>query len=167
MSDKNGGAKNDDVGKIPHPAAVDPAAQIASAFREYNSSKSGLSSDEAKRRLAQYGPNALEDETESKWHKLLLYFCGPLPFLIEGAAIISALRRDWPDFAVVTGLLLYNAVVGFWQDNKAANALAALKKGLAHRARVLRDGQWVSQDAASLVPGMWSASKRARSSRQT
>ena len=130
-----------------------PAAQIASAYRKYNSSKDGLSSDEAKRRLAQYGPNALEDHTESKWHKLLLYFWGPLPFLIEAAAVISALRRDWPDFAVVTGLLLYNAIVGFWQDNKAANALAALKKGLAPRARVLRDGQWAAQDAAGLVPG--------------
>jgi H+-transporting ATPase len=152
MSDKNGGAKSDIVGKIPDRAA-DPAAQIASAFREYNSSKKGLSSDEAKRRLAQYGPNALEDQTESKWHKLLLYFWGPFPFLIEAAAVISALRRDWPDFAVVTGLLVYNAAVGFWQDNKAANALAALKKGLAPRARVLRDGQWASLDAAALVPG--------------
>jgi H+-transporting ATPase len=152
MSDKNGGAKSDIVGKIPDRAA-DPAAQIASAFREYNSSKKGLSSDEAKRRLAQYGPNALEDQTESKWYKLLLYFWGPFPFLIEAAAVISALRRDWPDFAVVTGLLVYNAAVGFWQDNKAANALAALKKGLAPRARVLRDGQWASLDAAALVPG--------------
>ena len=137
----------------PRQAVGDPAARIASAFHATNSSKSGLSSDEAKRRLAQYGPNALEDRTESKWHKLFSYFWGPLPFLIEAAAIISALRRDWPDFAVVTGLLLYNAIVGFWQDNKAANALAALKKGLAPRARVLRDNQWVTVDAASLVPG--------------
>ena len=137
----------------PSPATTDPAAQIASAFHTCNSSKKGLSAEEAKQRLLQYGPNALEDHTESKWHKLLSYFWGPLPFLIEAAAIISALRRDWPDFAVVTGLLIYNGVVGFWQDNKAANALAALKKGLAPRARVLRDGQWASCDAAALVPG--------------
>ena len=106
-------------------ATGDPAAKIASAFHATNSSKNGLSAAEAKRRLAQYGRNALEDRTESKWHKLLSYFWGPLPFLIEVAAVISALRSDWPDFAVVTGLLLYNAGVGFWQDNKAANALAA------------------------------------------
>jgi H+-transporting ATPase len=134
-------------------ATGDPAAKIVSAFHATNSSKNGLSSAEAKRRLAQYGRNALEDRTESKWHKLLSYFWGPLPFLIEVAAVISALRSDWPDFAVVTGLLLYNAAVGFWQDNKAANALAALKKGLAPRARVLRDNQWVTVDAAELVPG--------------
>ena len=135
------------------PPTGDSAAKIASAFHATNSSKSGLSSDEAKRRLAQYGRNALEDRTESKWHKLLSYFWGPLPFLIEAAAVISAVRRDWPDFVVVTGLLLYNAAVGFWQDNKAANALAALKKGLAPRARALRDNQWVTIDAAELVPG--------------
>ena len=73
--------------------------------------------------------------------------------MIEAAALISAVRQDWPDFGVVTGLLVYNAAVGFWQDNKAANALAALQKGLAPKARVLRDGQWRSIDAAELVLG--------------
>jgi magnesium-transporting ATPase (P-type) len=73
--------------------------------------------------------------------------------MIEAAALISLLRQDWPDFGVVTGLLLYNAAVGFWQDNKAASALAALKKGLALKARALRGGQWLSVDAAELVPG--------------
>jgi H+-transporting ATPase len=145
------GAKSQAVAR--HQAAGDPAANIASAFHATNSSKNGLSSDEAKLRLAQYGRNALEGHAESKWHKLLSYFWGPLPFLIEAAAVISALRRDWPDFAVVTGLLLYNAAVGFWQDNKAANALAALKRGLALQARVLRDNQWITIDATELVPG--------------
>jgi len=140
-------------GALAKSARLNPAEQIASEFQKFNSSKNGLSSEEAKRRLAQYGPNALDDRTESKWHKLLLYFWGPLPFLIEAAAVISALRRDWPDFFVVAGLLLYNAAVGFWQDNKAANALAALKKGLAPRARVLRDNKWDTSDAAGIVPG--------------
>ena len=63
-----------------------------------------------------------------------------MPWMIEAAALISLLRRDWPDFFVVAGLLVYNAAVGFWQDYKAANALDALKKGLAPKARVLRDG---------------------------
>ena len=54
---------------------------------------------------------------------------------------------------MVGGLLIYNAAVGFWQDYKASNALAALKKGLAPKARVLRDGTWLSIDAAELVPG--------------
>ena len=85
------------------------------------------------------GRNAIQAHEESRWGKLAGYFWGPIPWMIEAAALISLLRRDWPDFAVVTGLLLYNAAVGFWQDNKAANALAALKKGLgAEGARAAR-----------------------------
>ena len=73
--------------------------------------------------------------------------------MIEVAALISLLRHDWSDFLVVAGLLVYNAVVGFWQEYKASNALDALKKGLAPKARVLRDGSWQTLDAAALVPG--------------
>ena len=127
--------------------------RIAQRLQALDATREGLASAEAARRLAQYGPNSIVDRTESKWRRLLTYFWGPLPFLIEAAAIISGLRRDWPDFAIVTGLLLYNAVVGFWQDNKAANALAALKEGLAPRARALRDGAWTSIAAADLTPG--------------
>jgi H+-transporting ATPase len=126
---------------------------VAAVLQKEKTSRAGLSSTEAAQRLTQYGPNTIADRTESKWHKLAAYFWGPLPFLIEAAAIISALRRDWADFAVVTGLLIYNAVVGFWQDNKAANALAALKRGLALRARVSRDGKWDTINASDLVPG--------------
>ena len=126
---------------------------VAAVLQKEKTSRAGLSSAKAAQRLAQYGSNTIADRTESKWHKLAAYFWGPLPFLIEAAAIISALRRDWADFAVVTGLLIYNAVVGFWQDNKAANALAALKKGLALRARVSRDGKWDTINASDLVPG--------------
>jgi H+-transporting ATPase len=136
------------------PSEQAPAtASVAAVLQQEKTSRAGLSSAEAAHRLAQYGPNTIADRTESKWHKLAAYFWGPLPFLIEAAAIISALRRDWADFAVVTGLLIYNAVVGFWQDNKAANALAALKKGLALRARVSRDGKWDTINATDLVPG--------------
>ena len=127
--------------------------RVAQRLQALDATREGLASAEAARRLAQYGPNSIVDRTESKWRRLLTYFWGPLPFLIEAAAIISGLRRDWPDFAIVTGLLLYNAVVGFWQDNKAANALTALKKGLAPRARALRDGAWTSIAAADLTPG--------------
>ena len=70
-------------------ATGDPAAKIASAFHAANGSKNGLSAAEAKRRLAQYGRNAIEDRTESKWHKLATYFWGPLPWMIEAAALIS------------------------------------------------------------------------------
>lgn len=129
------------------------ATGIQEKFQVLQSTESGLSSDEAKTRLAAYGPNAIQVHEESKWHKLFGYFWGPIPWMIEVASLISLLRMDWPDFIVITGLLLYNAAIGFWQDNKAANALSALKKGLALRTQVKRDNKWVPLDAASLVPG--------------
>ncbi|HPB74538.1 MAG TPA: plasma-membrane proton-efflux P-type ATPase [Chromatiaceae bacterium] len=129
-----------------------PAA-ISAELAKLGTSSKGLSVDEAKSRLEQVGPNAIVAHEESRWTKLIGYFWGPIPWMIEAAALISLARRDWPDFAVVTGLLLYNAAVGFWQDNKAANALAALKKGLALKARALRGGHWLSIDSADLVPG--------------
>ena len=135
-----------------HPERLD-ADGIAGAFRDAGSSAQGLTAAEAATRLEKYGPNAIEAKEESRWHKLLGYFWGPIPWMIEAAAILSLMRFDWPDFAVVTGLLIYNAVIGFWQDSKAASALAALKKGLALKAKVMRDGQWVTIDAATLVPG--------------
>lgn len=91
------------------PEGASATTRVAAALQQEKSSRDGLSSAEAAHRLAQSGPNTIADRTESKWHKLVTYFWGPLPFLIEAAAIISALRRDWGDFAVVTGLLIYNA----------------------------------------------------------
>ena len=75
-----------------------------------NSSRStrprkGLSSAEAAARLAKFGRNAIVAKTESRWKKLATYFWGPLPWMIEAAALISLLRRDWSDFVVVGGLL--------------------------------------------------------------
>jgi H+-transporting ATPase len=129
------------------------ASAIAAKVAELRSSDKGLTSDEAKARHAKDGPNAIVAKEEPLWHKALAYFWGPIPWMIEAAALISLVRADWPDFFVVTGLLLYNGGIGFWQDAKAASALATLKKGLALKARVLRDGKWQDVDAADLVVG--------------
>jgi H+-transporting ATPase len=129
------------------------SAAVAAELQTLGSTPNGLSASEAQARLARYGRNVIEAHQPSRWRRLADYFWGPLPFMIEAAALLSLLRRDWSDFSVVAGLLFYNAAVGFWQDNKASNALDALKKGLAPKARVLRDGNWLSIDAAELVPG--------------
>jgi H+-transporting ATPase len=129
-----------------------PAA-IAAKLSALGTSPNGLTSEEAERRLSKDGPNAIVAKEEPLWHKAVGYFWGPIPWMIEAAALISLLRRDWPDFFVVAGLLIYNAAVGFWQDAKAASALAALRKGLALKARALRDGKWLDIDATELVVG--------------
>ena len=78
--------------------------------------------------------------------------------MIEIAVILSAAARHWPDFGIILVLLLANAVVGFWEEHQAGNAIAALKATLAIKARVKRDGKWVTPPARELVPGDASAS---------
>ncbi len=113
----------------------------------------GLSQEEAARRLEQYGPNAIHEEHLSIAARFFSYFWGPIPWMIEIAAILSAVVRHWEDFAVIALMLLINAGVGFWEEYKADNAIEALKQNLALRSRVLRDGQWNEIEARTLVPG--------------
>ncbi len=116
-------------------------------------SPQGLSSDEARKRLTQFGPNALEEKKFNPLLKFLGYFWGPIPWMIEIAAILSAVVGHWDDLSIILILLLFNALVGFWQEYKAANALEALKKQLAVKSRALRDGKWQELAADQLVPG--------------
>ena len=124
----------------------------AEVYRQLESSEQGLSEPEAQQRLVQLGRNALEDKQVSPLVRFLSYFWGPIPWMIEVAAVLSALVRHWVDFSIILALLVFNAVIGFWQEFKAANALEALKRQLALKTRVLRDGQWREIDAAELVP---------------
>ena len=126
---------------------------MAALFTKLGSTKDGLSSDEAAKRLTKYGPNAIAEKTENPFLKFLTYFWGPIPWMIEAAVILSGIVRHWLDFGVILLLLCTNAVVGFWEEHQAGNAIAALKKQLAVNARVLRDGRWANPKVANLVPG--------------
>ena len=117
------------------------------------SSPDGLSQAEAQKRLTQYGPNEIEEKKTNPFLKFLTYFWGPIPWMIEAAVILSAVARHWPDFCIILLLLLANAVVGFWEEHQAGNAIAALKAKLAIKARVKRDGKWITPAARELVPG--------------
>ena len=73
--------------------------------------------------------------------------------MIEAAVILSGIVRHWLDFFIILILLCSNAVVGFWEEHQAGNAIAALKAKLAINAKVKRDGKWVTPKASELVPG--------------
>lgn len=113
----------------------------------------GLSSQEAAARLEQYGENMLEEKHRSKWLMLFSYFWGPIPWMIEIAAILSGAFEKWPDFILIVALLLINAALGFFHESEADNAIKALKNTLALKAKALRDGKWMNLDAKDLVPG--------------
>ena len=122
-------------------------------LKKLASSADGLTQAEAEKRLAQYGPNEIAEKKTNEFLKFLTYFWGPIPWMIEAAVILSAAVQHWMDFFIILLLLCSNAVVGFWEEHQAGNAIAALKAKLATNAKVKRDGKWENPKASELVPG--------------
>jgi H+-transporting ATPase len=129
------------------------AATVAELWQQLESSPAGLSAEEVQRRRTQYGYNELAEEKVNPLLKFLSYLWGPIPWMIEIAAILSAVVHHWADFWIILALLAANAIVGFWEEYQAGNAIAALKNRLALRAKVKRNGTWSTIAARELVPG--------------
>ena len=126
---------------------------IDELYKSLGSSPTGLSSEESTSRLERYGPNELVEKKVNPIVKFLRYFWGPIPFMIEAAMILSVIIQHWPDFWIITLMLVMNGVVGFYQENKADSAIEKLKERLSPIARVLRDGDWKQIAAREVVPG--------------
>jgi H+-transporting ATPase len=113
----------------------------------------GLSAGEAAQRLARIGLNEIQEKEEPLWHRIFRRFWGPIPWMIEIAAILSGLVQKWEDLAIILIMLLVNAGLDFFQEHRALNALKALKRRLASEVVVLRDGAFTTIPARELVPG--------------
>jgi H+-transporting ATPase len=133
--------------------ATEQEVSLDELERQLAASPDGLSETEARHRLEQYGYNELVEEEVHPLLKFLTYFWGPIPWMIEIAAVLSAAVRHWEDFGIILALLLMNALVGFWEEYQAGNIIEALEKRLALRARVKRGGKWSVVPARELVPG--------------
>nr|MDQ2734464.1 cation-transporting P-type ATPase [Pseudomonadota bacterium] len=113
----------------------------------------GLTSDEASRRLKQFGANATPDTSVNPWQQALGKFWAPVPWMLEAAIVLQLAMGDYAEAAIIAGLLVFNAVLGLFQETHAQATLAALKSRLALSAPVRRDGAWKTVAAAELVPG--------------
>jgi H+-transporting ATPase len=100
--------------------------------------KTGLNPADVQERLNNYGPNALAEEKKSALAAFVAYFWGPIPWMIEAAALMALIVKDWGDFAIMASLLLFNALLGFWEEHEASNALVALKGSIASTPEALR-----------------------------
>ena len=113
----------------------------------------GLAGEEVERRLREFGPNEIEEREEPLWHRIFRRFWGPIPWMIEIAAVLSALVQKWEDFTIILIMLLVNGLLDFFQEHRALNALAALRQRMAQQVTVLRDGRFHVLPARELVPG--------------
>jgi len=134
--------------------ALDPATEVdVDGVHLALTPHEGLNEREAEIRLNQYGRNELPDLRTPKWRIFLSHFTGIMPGMIILAIVIEGYLGAWPDFCTLLALLFLNGFVGFYEDLRAGDAVAALKASLKPKAQVKRGGVWRTIDAALLVPG--------------
>lgn len=116
--------------------------------------RAGLSSQEASRRLEQFGPNILpEKPPPSSLALFLSQFKNPLVYVLLAAGIVTFFLGDYSDTAIIAFVVLVNSTLGFVQEKKASNALEALKALVHPTVNVVRDGQKIRIDVQKIVPG--------------
>ena len=125
--------------------ATDAAAKVVS--------KTGLTSDEARRRLTKFGTNAMPDTRENPLRMALAMFWAPVPWMLEVVVVLELALGKYVEAAIIATLLVFNAALGLFQQSRAQATLAALKSRLAMTASVRRDGAWKTVPAAELAPG--------------
>lgn len=115
--------------------------------------RTGLSSSEVEKRLRQFGFNEVPEKKPIAIIAFAKKFWGLTAWMLEIIMVLSWFLQRYADLYIVTGLLLFNAVLGFLEEQRASRAVEALKEKLRVNARVLRDGAWKIVPARELVPG--------------
>ena len=114
----------------------------------------GLSESEVRRRLRQFGPNAIEKKREENAFSILVsQLRSPLIYILIIAALVTAVLGDWVDTGVIGLAVVVNTILGFYQERKAQRAIAALRELLSPKATVVREGKRQIIDASEVVPG--------------
>ena len=128
-------------------------SRAADVLERLGSGEGGLSTFEARRRQAVFGPNALRVHEVTALGVLLGQLRNPLLLLLLAAAAVSGLTGDPTDAAIIGSIVALSVGLGFVNEYRAANAVAALHRDIHHRALAFRDGAQVAVDVAELVPG--------------
>jgi H+-transporting ATPase len=135
----------------PPPVATPRLARSTAAAKE--DLPSGLTGDEARRRLEKFGPNAMPDTSVQPLRMALEKFWAPVPWMLEAAIVLELVLYKYVEAAIIASLLVFNAALGLFQESRAQATVAALKSRLALNASVRRDATWKTIPAVELVPG--------------
>jgi H+-transporting ATPase len=126
---------------------------VAEALRALDTGAEGLTEAEAKNRSSIFGLNQVVEKRRSSIVDFLFRYWGPIPWLLELAIVLSIVLKHYLEAGIIFALLTTNTVIGQIQSRGSQRALEALKKRLAIKARVLRDGEWAIIEAREIVPG--------------
>ncbi|PIS03237.1 MAG: cation transporter [Chlamydiae bacterium CG10_big_fil_rev_8_21_14_0_10_42_34] len=129
------------------------STSIDQTFKSLETSLHGLSAEEVAKRKIQYGKNVIAEEKVSKIKLFVRQFNNVLIYILFAASLISLSIGEWTDFFVINFIILFNGLIGFWQEIKAENSIAALKKLTESKNNVVRDGQLGLISSSELVPG--------------
>jgi H+-transporting ATPase len=123
------------------------------ALKLFNSSMGGLTESEAALRIQKFGFNEVAEKRGNPLLAFLSRYWGPMPWLLELAIVLSSVLKHYLEAAIIFVLLTVNTVIGYIQSRGSQRALETLKKRLAIKASVLRDGKWAAREARAIVPG--------------
>ena len=137
----------------PEQAAGQPLSALDTLVPEDGARRPGLTADEVRRRRQAYGRNSIPEAESPFWRQALTKFWAPVPWMLEAAILLQFLLREYVEAAVIATLLVFNAVLGLLQEQRAQATLRALKSRLALLAPVRRDGAWQILPVTELVPG--------------
>lgn len=130
------------------------AATAGHVMEQLGATGDGLTGQEAAARLEHYGPNALPSgEQESALRRLLRQFQDPMIYVLIGAAVLTTVMGNYVDTIVIAAVVLINALIGYLQEGKAADALESIRNMLSLDAQTRRDRGWTTVPAEELVPG--------------
>ena len=138
---------------MPSPTVNEEVSTARSGAEANAAAPTGLTSDEARRRLDKFGPNAMPDTSAHPLRMAFEKFWAPVPWMLEAAIVLELSLGKYVEASVIAVLLVFNAALGYFQESHAQATLAALKSRLAMTASVHRDGAWTNVPAAELAPG--------------
>ena len=113
----------------------------------------GLKADEVQKRLKHFGYNEIPEKKSNPLASFAKKFWGLTAWMLEAIIVLSWYLHNYSDMYIVAGLLIFNAILGFTEEQRASKAVESLKERLHVNARVTREGSWKTIPARELVPG--------------
>jgi H+-transporting ATPase len=126
---------------------------LQETFKLLEASEDGLGESEARNRLQIFGYNEIKEKKKNPLLEFILHYWGPMPWLLELAMVLSFILRHYPEGIIILALLTVNAIIGHIHSLGSQKAIELLKKKLAIKAKVFREGRWEIRDAKEIVPG--------------